>query len=299
MNEGMRKLMIFWVCLLMMSCFGKRERRGNSDIFAEATPLGQLTNEKLEEVSGLAASWVNPGYLWTHNDSGNPAEVYLVDEKLNIRMSCRLKGVKNRDWEDIAVGPGPEENKRYVYVADIGDNNARHALKFIYRFEEPVLDDARRDITIDAFEKISFRLEDGKKDTEAVMIHPETRNIYIVSKREKPVVVYEIKYPYSSGETLTAKKVATLPLTQIVSASISSDGNEVIMKNYDHIYYWRIEGKTIAEALQGKPHLLRYTEEPQGEAIAFRRDGLGFYTLSETIIGEKVFLLYYERKKHD
>jgi hypothetical protein len=296
MNESMR-LYIFCVCLLMTACFDGKERRGNSDIFAEGAPLVQLKDEKLKEVSGLAASWTNPGYLWTHNDSGNPAEIYLVDEKLNIRMTCKLKGVKNRDWEDIAVGPGPDENKRYVYVADIGDNNARHALKHIYRFEEPALH-GRRDTTIESFEKISFQLEDGKKDTEAIMIHPKTKSIYIVSKREKPVVVYEIKYPYAPNETLTARKVASLPLTQIVSADISADGKEILMKNYDYIYYWNMDGKTVAQGLQEKPHLLKYTEEPQGEAIAFRHDAAGFYTLSETIIGEKVYLLYYERKKH-
>lgn len=287
---------VILLMLSLVSC-GERNRSGNSEIFLEAKRLGQLRDKRLEEVSGLAASKANPGYLWTHNDSGNPPVVYLVDEELNVRAAFRLQGARNRDWEDIAVGPGPEDDKTYVYVADIGDNNASQSLKYIYRFEEPELTDRTGEVSISEFDTIVFRLEDGKKDTEAIMIHPESRNIYIVSKRERPVVVYEIEYPYSVNGTLTARKIASLPLTQIVSANVSSDGEEVIMKNYDHIYYWKTNGNSMRVALQQKPQLLKYTEEPQGEAICFDLDGSGFYTLSETIIGEKIYLYYYERKR--
>jgi len=292
----MGRLIVLIILVCALSC-GKRNRSGDSEIFLEGKRLGQLKDKRLEEVSGLAASNANPGYLWTHNDSGNPAVVYLVDESLNIRLACRLKGVKNRDWEDIAVGPGPDENKTYVYVADIGDNNADHAVKYIYRFEEPILETPKREVTITKFDTIAFRLEDGKKDTEAIMIHPGSKNIYVVSKRERPVVVYEIRYPYSVNTTLTAEKIVSLPLTQIVSADISWDGKEVLMKNYDDIYYWQTNDRPIRDVLQQKPQLLKYTEEPQGEAISFNVDGSGFYTLSETIRGENIYLYYYERKR--
>lgn len=292
----MRKSIVLFILVLVVSC-GKRNRSGDSELFLEAKALGELTDERLEEVSGLAASKSNPGYLWTHNDSGNPAEIYLVDERLKIRLLCKLTGIKNRDWEDIAVGPGPADNKTYVYVADIGDNNGKHAVKYIYRFEEPLLDGEAGEVTIRSLDRISFRLADGKKDTEAIMVDPKTKNIYVVTKREKPVSVYEIKYPYSTDTTVTAEKVVSLPLTQIVSADISPDGNELLMKNYNNIYYWEINGEPMQKVFQRKPQLLKYTEEPQGEAIAFNLDGSGFYTLSETIVSEKIFLYYYERKK--
>lgn len=293
----MREITGFILVLVLAAACVKKNRSGTSEVFAERKRLGQLTDEKLEEVSGLAASRANPGYLWTHNDSGNPPVVYLVDEKLKIRLSCKLQGVKNRDWEDIAVGPGPDRNKNYLYVADIGDNNGKHDQKYVYRFEEPTLGNQKGEIIIKEFDKIAFRLEDGKKDTEAIMVHPVTMDLYVVSKREKPVAVYEIKYPYTGGNPMIARKIVSLPLTQIVSADISTDGKEVLMKNYDHIYYWETGGKPIAEALKSKPQLLKYTEEPQGEAISFNIEGSGFYTLSESFVGEKIFLYYYERKK--
>lgn len=295
---GIRTFIFSLICLLAVGCFSRKRTAGNSDMFLEGKRLGQLQDKKLEEASGLAASVVNPGLLWTHNDSGNPAVVYLVDEQLQVRLACKLQGVRNRDWEDIAVGPGPDPQKNYVYVADIGDNNARHAVKYIYRFEEPVVRDEMKEVTITSFETIAFSLQDGKKDTEAIMIHPQTKDIYVISKREKPVVVYQIKFPYPlKEEAAVAVRIVTLPITQIVSADISPDGAGVLMKNYDNVYYWETDGKTLQEALKQKPHLLKYTEEPQGEAIAFNVDGSGFYTLSEKIPGEKTFLYYYAKRK--
>ena len=295
----MRKVIVLFFCLLAVSC-EHSPPPGSSGLFLEARRLGQLTDRKLEEASGLAASAANPGLLWTHNDSGNPAVVYLVDENLDILLACRLQGIRNRDWEDIAVGPGPDPDRKYVYVADIGDNNARHEIKYIYRFEEPTFDGQRKgEIAITAFDTIAFRLEDGKKDTEAIMIHPRTKNIYLVSKREKPVHLYELKYPFDRGAVLTAARVTSLPFTQIVAAGISPDGDQILMKNYDHIYYWKVDGDAIGEAVKQKPEVLKYTEEPQGEAIAFNLDGSGFYTLSEKITGEKTFLYFYRKRKLD
>jgi hypothetical protein len=286
------------VFLLAVRCINKKNScSGDSAIFFKGKPLAELTERKLQEVSGLAASARNNGFLWTHNDSGNPAEIYLVDEQLQIRLTCKLHGVKNRDWEEIAVGPGPDKNKSYLYVADIGDNNARHNLKYVYRFEEPVLSAARgAQIIVRRFDTIVFQLEDGKKDTEAIMVHPKTKNLYVLSKRERPVYLYELKFPFSLKDTLTAKKMLSIPLTQIVSAAISRDGNEILMKNYDHIYYWETQGKSLPEVLKKEPHLLKYTEEPQGEAIAFNVSGTGFYTLSEKLQGEKTFLYFYQKK---
>lgn len=292
----MRCLIYLLLSVVAVSCFQKKRVPADSKIFMPSRQLAQLTSSKLEEVSGIAMSVTNPGLFWVHNDSGNPAVVYLVDEDLKVRLACKLKGARNRDWEDIAIGQGPDRTKRYIYVADIGDNNANYALKHIYRFEEPVLGNRSGEILISNFDTITFKLEDGRKDTETIMVHPKTNEVYVVSKREKPVSVYELKYPFSK-DTLTAKKVISLPLTQIVSGDFSPDGEEILLKNYDNIYYWNLDGRAVAEGLKGDPAIINYTEEPQGEAIAFNLDGSGFYTLSEMITGEKTYLYFYARRK--
>ena len=293
----MQLAQIIFLFFLLASCSKTQSDRDDCEVFLPARPIAELNNDKLEEVSGLAVSVANPSHLWVHNDSGNPAAIYLVDEQLDIKLECKLANIRNRDWEDMAVGPGPEEGKSYVYVADIGDNNAKYKVKYIYRFEEPVAASQTEEITITEFDTIAFTLEDGKKDTEAIMIHPKTNDIYVVSKREKPVYVYKLSSPFSTRDTLVASKQLSLPLTQIVAAGFSPDGQEIVMKNYDFVYYWPIGKQSVEQALGNQPVILCYSEEPQGESIAFNLDGSGLYTLSEKIKGERTFLNFYPRKK--
>src|SRR5436190_20703246 len=88
----------------------------DKDIFDRGKVVGVNKNKDLEEASGLVASARYPGHFWTHNDSGNPADVFLLDSVARTRMVFHFPKITNRDWEDIALGPGPDENKKYIYV---------------------------------------------------------------------------------------------------------------------------------------------------------------------------------------
>jgi hypothetical protein len=280
---------------LLSSCVPKESE--NSD-FLPGKKLAEIKEKKLSEVSGLASSIRNPGLLWAHNDRGNRPEVFLIDDKCDIKRIVVLDGIKNRDWEDIAVGPGPDSTKSYVYVGDIGDNDGVHQLKYIYRFEEPLVDPDDNKETITDFETIVFRLPDSREmDSEALFIDSATKDLYIVTKREQPVHIYQIKYSDSPNDTITAKEIGTLPVTQIVAGDLSANGQDLIMKNYSHIYYWHNStGKPIAELLKDKPVQVPYHPEPQGESLAWARDNSGFFTLSEVTKGQKSYLYFYERK---
>ncbi len=252
-------------------------------------------SKQLEEASGLVASFANPAHFWTVNDSGNPAEVFLIDSTAQTKIVCKLGNIANRDWEDIAIGVGPVPGKKYLYVADIGDNLAVFPYKYIYRFEEPSLKNGATQ-TITDVKTFVVLLPDGKRDTETLMIDPITNDLYIVSKREEHVNVYLQKFPYAS-DTLKPEKVLTLPYNKIVAGSISQDGQEVLMKNYDQIFYWKRSGeKSVVELLKKPPIEIPYEREPQGEAMCWSNDTSGFYTLSESNNGVLAQLKYYKRK---
>ena len=292
----MRRLVVLMMLIATVACSQKKGKDSDSSVFSEGKKLTEVTDKKLEEASGLAASSSNPGFLWTLNDSGNRAEVLLIDDKLNIRLTCTLHNIINRDWEDIAVGPGPEPGKNYIYVADIGDNMAIFPYKMIYRFEEPKFQEGTSQVTITKFDRVVFQL-DVKKDTESLLLDPKTKNLYVVSKREKPVYVYELKYPYSTTDTLTAEKIGSIPFGQIVAGDFSADGTEVLMKNYNNVLYWKLNNEDLASALKRNPAIVPYEPEPQGESVTFARDGSGYYTISEKVKGEKSYLWFYPRVK--
>lgn len=262
-------------------------------MFEPQQNLGTVS-KKLREASGLIASVENPGYLWTLNDGQNPAEIFLIDEKAEVVMTCKLKNIVNRDWEDITIGPGPEEGINYLYVADIGDNDAIYPFKILYRIKEPKRSEKKIEIT--EIDTLVVKLPDGKRDSESIMVDPVTNYFYIISKREKGVRLYEIKFPFA-GDTLQAVSLGKLPLTNIVAANISQDGSEVLLKNYTDVYYWeRAENEPILSLLLRNPIKLNYQPEHQGEAIAWKRDGAGFYTLSESSLMAEANLYFYRRK---
>lgn len=282
----------FWP-ILWLSLVACTEPTKKSTLFEPGKNLG-AASKKLEEASGLVASIVNPGYLWSHNDSGNPAEVFLIDQKANIVLTVALQGITNRDFEDISIGKGPEDGKSYIYLGEIGDNLAIYPEKLIYRFEEPVFGNEKK-ITLTNFDTLIVKLADQVRDTETLMNDPITNDMFIVSKREDSVRLYRVAAPFEK-DTLIAEVVATLPFHKIVAGDISSDGKEVLMKDYGHIYYWKKKGdESIIELLKTTPEVLDYEPEPQGESVAWNLDRTGFFTLSEAVKDKRGKLLFYER----
>lgn len=275
------------LCLLA-GCAKKASSDGRQE-------LGEIS-DKLVEASGLVASVANPGHLWTINDSGNPAEVFLIDTTAKTKMICKLKDVENRDWEDVALGSGPDSLRKYVYVAEIGDNNAVYPFKYIYRFPEPSLKDGK-EVVVENVEKFVIELPDGKRDSETILIDPQTSDLYLVSKREEKVNLYFARYPFAT-DTLRLEKVLTMPLTQIVAGSISPDGQQVLLKNYKMIYHWkRSAEQSLRDMLAQKPTVLPYDPENQGEAMSWNTTGTGFFTLSESPeTGTRSQLRYYKMK---
>ena len=321
-------VLAFLFLLLTLGC----ERKGgvktelvvDESFFEPGVIQGELESNVLKEASGLAGSIGNPDQLWVHNDGGDEARIFLIDEQAHIKAIVRLDSVKNRDWEDITVGPGPEEGKNYVYVGDIGDNKAKHKFRFIYRVEEPVADWSKTtDTTLVKVDVIKFQLPDEPRDSESMMIDPLTRDIYIISKREEKVNLYRLPYPQSTTNEITAElALAKLEFNQyeekivsqkdgekltngyhsdyynqVVACDMSKDGRELLIKSYSSVYYWKREkDESIAAMLKRTPIRLPYLPEPQGEAITFDAQGEGYFTLNEKFGKNPQRLIFYKRK---
>ncbi len=270
--------------------------------FGARLDLGLINNDSLNEASGLAASRKNSSVLWTHNDSGDENRIFAIDTNGKHLGTFLIEGAEARDWEDIAVGPGPLKGRQYLYIGDIGDNLSRFDVKYIYRVAEPAVRSSQTPIegTLRGVEAISFRYPDGKRDAETLMVDPLTKDIYVVSKRESNVRVYRAPYPQSTTQIITLEYVAALNLNNVVSGDISPSGDEVVIKTYSAIYYWR---KSLDEKcwkmFKKDPMSVPYIPEPQGEAVCWRADGQGYYTISEEPGGIPSHLYFYPRINED
>jgi len=258
------------------------------------TITGQLQNKVMSETSGIAASGINNELFYVHNDSGDTSRFFVINAEGKLFNTIYYMGDKALrrgvdDCEDIAVGPGPKPGKSYIYIGDIGDNSFYKKAIVIYRIEEKarLLDgtDTKAKAT-----PIYLRYPDGPKDAETLMIDPLEKLLYIVSKRGDAVGVYTAPLKATPGDTTTLTKRCTLtfsgikPLKWITAGDISKDGQHILLKSYQEVYYWRRkENEPVWQAMQRKPSNPHYEEEKLGEAIGFSADGKGFYTTSEGV----------------
>ena len=266
-------------------------------LFGERVILGQVENDKLNEISGLAASRIHPGVIWVHNDSGDSNQVYAMNESGQHLGTYKVSACLALDWEDIAVGPGPDEKLSYLYVGDIGDNRAIRPFIHICRIAEPSnLHDMNSEASPVKAEVIALRYPDGARDAETLMVDPSTKDLYIVTKREYNVFVYRAAFPQSVTEINELEKVAELPLTRITAGDISADGNEVLLKSLGKVFYWRrTQGEQFAEMFKKPYDEVPYRREPQGEAIGWASDASGFYTMSEEPLAFEADVNFYPR----
>jgi hypothetical protein len=213
-----------------------------------------------------------------------------------------LTPVGNRDWEDIAVGPGPVPGKSYVYVGDIGDNNSQNPSVLIYRFPEPDLTGKTLPVTmnIDSLDIIELKYPDGPRNAETLMVDPLTKDIYIASKENNISNVYVARYPQSIKSATVMTPVVQLYMNKLTAGDISPDGTEILLRNNGQIWYWKLPGGTsISAGLLTAPRIAPYANnEPQGEGICFAADDSGYYTDTEIRDhpGHLATISFYKRK---
>lgn len=250
--------------------------------FLPGQKVGTIQSALIKESSGLAASRKHPGVLWTHNDDG-PACVYAMTAEGKHLGVYNLEGAKNRDWEDIAIGPGPEPNVDYIYVGEIGDNDSKHKSIRIYRVPEPAVDVNQTPVvvTVGGVETIEMTYPDGPRDAETLLLDPLTKDIYIVSK-EGTSKVYRAAYPQATTGKTTLEQVAKLHWGMATAGDISPDGNEIIIRGYFAASLWlRPQNGPLWLAFKNNECSIPIIFESQGEAICFDANGAGYFTTSE------------------
>ncbi|WP_338845072.1 hypothetical protein V8J88_15370 [Massilia sp. W12] len=286
-------LSILAVSVAMAACsrYGKEIPPGQLQAargFAAAQSAGVLQDSALNEISGCAASRRQPGLLWLHNDSGDSARIFAVNHKGVLQKTYTLEGVKANDFEDIAIGPGPQAGEHYLYLGDIGDNWGWRRSAQVYRMAEP--DSAQPGASLRP-ESFTIHYPGGALDAETLMLDPANGDLYIVSKRETPNRVFRFRAPLRDGGVYTGEEVGQVNIDWLTGGDISADGAQILLRTVRHIYLWqRAPGESIAAALQRAPLQAPAGKEHQGEAVCWAANGRDYYSLSE---GKQQHLYFY------
>lgn len=300
--------LLVWACQSFYIADGELTRTN----FQGTKDLGVLANIEIDEASGMVASQRNPRHYWVINDSKDLNRMFLVNQNGQGKAEFTLLGLNNRDWE--AMGRWQNRTgQTYIYVADIGDNMAMNSSYLVHRFLEPSLqltDPLRR--VIKSTQSIEFQLPDGSRDMECMLIDQISGDLYFISKREDHKRLYRLpseaftntgvqkaQYICELNFSLPTSEVSLLKqLYYITDGNVASSNEEIIVRNYLEIYYWKKKKhESIADALRRKPRVVPSILEPQGEALAF--DGLnqGYATISEVPSLSSPAHLYYTAKR--
>ncbi|WP_030156890.1 membrane protein [Streptomyces sp. NRRL S-244] len=229
-----------------------------------------ITDPRIKESSGLAASRIHPGVYWTHNDSDDGPYVYAVDSATGKTVArVTLTGVGTpRDVEAISLGPDGQ-----LYVGDIGDNlNGTWDHVWIYRFPEPK---QLADVTVKA-EQFTVKYADGARNAEALMVHPVTGRVYIASKSEDKGGLYEGPEKLSASGTNVFRRIADLPW--VTDGAFSPDGGRLTLRGYffAKTYPWKDgkpegEGERVDAPWQGQAESVTYSAD--GTTLLFGSEG--------------------------
>jgi hypothetical protein len=258
--------------------------------YRPAAALAELREDELREASGLVASQQSPGVYWALNDSGNAPRIYAFDAQGQALATVRLDGATNEDWEALAVGPG-RDGGQALYVADTGDNRGTRRESIIYRIAEPLIAPGqnRAALTRAPAERIRFSYSGRSSDVEALLIHPRTGEIVLVSKEYAGrATVFRLRQTTGSEraelEEVGALNLSSLgPLVSAVTdAAVAPDGGRVALRTYNAVVEFELPaGAELASLWRLQPRIYPLSDSPQGEGITYRADGRALLTIGE------------------
>lgn len=258
--------------IMLTACSAEAEPGTTAQEGCRVLQRGRVLAGPLSESSGLAASRAQPGVLWTHNDSGGDPVVFAVRATGELIGATRLTGARNRDWEDIAIGPCG--GRDCLYVADTGDNERRRDDVAIYRVPEPVAGAATA-----RAERFPIRYPDGARDTEAIFVLPSGEVFLVTKGRGDRQTLYRYPGPLRAGTRVDLERVVDLgsrpedELRQITSASASPSGRWVAIRRYKRLSIYSAATLVAGDVATTLEVDLTPVGEAQGEAVAIMDDG--------------------------
>jgi hypothetical protein len=256
---------------------------------------GLLLDERLRETSGLAASHTHADVLWMLNDGGNEAAVYAVSRRGRVLARFAVDGVANTDWEDLAAFE--LDGKRYLLVADTGDNGGLRRTLQLHVLPEP---QTLRDGVLKPAWSIAFRWPDGARDTEAVAVDAASGQALLVSKKRRPAELFAVPLkpssrrvvaralgtlagiPQASADERKARHSRAALKGLVTAADISPDGLKLaVMTYHDLVVYTRAPGEAWGKAVARTPQVHALPWIPQAEAMGWSAGGRGLFATGE------------------
>jgi len=259
---------------------------------------GTFHNESLRESSGVAVSRSQAGVLWTHNDSGDRARIYATNLQGDDLGQFRVRGADAEDWEDIALGPCPEDTNELecLYIADTGDNDGKRRRGVIYIVAEPTvsIDTSDSEPRTERAHELRITYSDGPHDIEALAVTPSGEVLLITKGSRGRILLFTIPASNTTKDSVRITAIDTLPIfparrfgNLVTAAAVSPSGRRLVVRTYTQLYFFE---RQVGDhwQLASRPCWIGL-RQPQGEAVDFL-DEESVVLTTESALGKKAGL---------
>lgn len=266
--------------------------------------LGNLSDSRIREASGIAASRRRADTLWVINDSGNEPLIYAVGLDGSDRGHVPIRNARNQDWEDLAAFV--YNRTAFLLIADCGDNENRRKSGVLYIVKEPRVGPAGivAKVPLEWSWRIEYVYADGPRDCEGVAVDVHRREILLLTKRTDPPVLYSLPLNFTQSDTVqtarpvtrvggipkpTAEDLREDPLygrfrSQPTAMDISPDGKVIAVLTYKRPYlFYRRENENWPRVFDHPPIPLDMPRMRQAEALCFSTDAASLIVTSEKL----------------
>jgi hypothetical protein len=219
---------------------------GTEDAVVDSVPVCAFSDRDITESSGL----VDQGrFLLTVNDSGGGPVLYTVDKTTcdTVETTTFTDG----DVSDVeALAPGRNGG---VWVGDVGDNFGTRAALQVYDVQE------------DAATRFDLVYPDGPHNAEALLAHPRTGRLYVVTKAVLGATVYAAPTTLDTEEQNRLAEVGRVP-GLVTDGAFLPDGRHIILRSYGSASVYTFPGLDEVGRM-------RLPAQEQGEGIAVGQSG--------------------------
>lgn len=254
----------------------------SSNAFFAPREVGRIRANRLNNVSGIAASALTEGFFWVHNGGkidrffaitreGRPAGTFILPRPLV-------------DAGEITIGPGVASEKSTLYLADIGDLAKERRSFVVVRVEEPPLtpDQPKSVEVLDAV-YLTFSYPDAGHDAQTLLADPISGDLCIITKEEGQGIIFRAARERSLfGNNPILERAGTIPMDGITGGAVSRDGQRIALRNRESVRMWRRAlGESIPQALVRSAPLYRMDSQEPAGALTFAIDGSGYFQLNQ------------------
>jgi hypothetical protein len=218
---------------------------------ADRDVVFRFADPEIIESSGLV---VDDDLVVTVNDSGDSARIFTVDLD-----SGRTVGRTSWDGEVEDVEALAPAGHRRVWVGDIGDNRKQRETVTVTRVP---YGPGERSVRGESYE---LRYPDGPHDAEALLAHPVTGRLYVVSKDVFGGAVYAAPERLRADDANPLRRVGEAT-GLVTDGAFLPEGDGMVLRSYAAATV--LDFPSLRSAASGAlPH------QEQGEGIAVSSDG--------------------------